>query len=159
MTSKLTATQANILKAAAERGDGNIEPLPTTLRGGAKTTVIQGLLNRGWVSRQGDAHWMTDAGYAALGIVPSQSADTEIGKAVKPVRQSSKQAVVIQMLRRPEGATVTQIMEVTGWQAHSLRGFFAGTIKKKLGLSLVSEKSEDGVRTYKIEETTAGSKS
>lgn len=151
---KLTVTQANILKAAAERGDGNIEPLPPSLRGGAKTTVLQGLISRGLASRQGEACLMTDAGYAALGLCRPQSADAghvaEAGETVKPVRKSSKQAIVIQMLQRPEGATIPQIMEVTGWQAHSARGFLAGTVKKKLGLAIVSQKPEDGVRTYKI---------
>ena len=57
---------------------------------------------------------------------------------------------MIQMLQRPEGATIPQIMAVTSWQAHSARGFFAGAVKKKLGLNLTSEKSEDGKRVYRL---------
>jgi Protein of unknown function (DUF3489) len=57
---------------------------------------------------------------------------------------------MIALLKRPEGATVRQICELTGWQAHTVRGTFAGALKKKLGLSLVSEKAEGGERVYRI---------
>jgi hypothetical protein len=65
-------------------------------------------------------------------------------------REHSKQATVIQMLRRPEGATVKQLCEATGWQAHTVRGTFAGAFKKKLGLNLVSDKAQGGDRVYRI---------
>ena len=56
---------------------------------------------------------------------------------------------MLRLLRRPSGATVATIMESTGWQPHSVRGFFAGVVRKKLGLSLASEKTDDG-RVYRI---------
>lgn len=65
-------------------------------------------------------------------------------------RENSKQATVIQMLQRPEGATITQICATTGWQAHTVRGTFAGAFKKKLGLKLTSDKAEGGERIYRI---------
>jgi len=76
---------------------------------------------------------------------------------------NSKQALVIEMLKRPEGATIAQISEATGWQHHTIRGTFAGALKKKLGLNIVSEKIEGpagtpgaGQRLYRIaEEATA----
>ena len=64
-------------------------------------------------------------------------------------RPDSKQARMIAMLRRPEGATITQIAEEMGWQKHTVRGAIAGALKKKLGLSITSEKVE-GERVYRI---------
>ena len=64
-------------------------------------------------------------------------------------KRPSKQDEVIAMLRRPEGATVDEVVRATGWQRHTVRGIFSGTLKKKLGLSLASVKEERG-RVYRI---------
>ena len=75
----------------------------------------------------------------------------KVGVEEKPrMRDNSKQATVIQMLQRPEGATISQICAATGWQAHTVRGTFAGAFKKKLGLNLTSDKAEGGERVYRL---------
>jgi hypothetical protein len=66
-------------------------------------------------------------------------------------RAESKQARLITMLRASSGATVAAMMAATEWQQHSVRGFLAGVIRKKLGLNLVSEESDDG-RIYRIKD-------
>ena len=174
MATKLTATQTTVIKSAAARPDGNIEPLPANLRGGARTAVIGGLLARDLITKlQHPDHveyYLTDAAYAAVGhkrkppapVMPDpviEAAVTAVEAqwvqekqaATKPrSRENSKQATVIQMLQRPDGTTVQQVMAATGWQSHTVRGTFAGALKKKLGLSIVSEKVTGGERTYRI---------
>jgi len=62
----------------------------------------------------------------------------------------TKHAQLLQLLNRPEGASIEDMMQATQWQQHSVRGFLAGTVKKKMGLPLTSSKAEGDVRRYRI---------
>ena len=218
---KLSDTQAIILSAAAQRADGNLLPLPGSLRGGAAIKVVGALLARGLVREEvtdrqpaptprstpsgatsddgrarpalhhpaglGDRHraigessprrcptafneGTNSAGEPAAGAptgadeAPVEAPDEAPGPAAeggahgaptrapapRKTRDDTKQAQLIAMLRRKEGATIAQIVAATGWQPHTVRGAFAGALKKKLGLTVTSEKVEGGERVYRL---------
>ncbi len=141
---------------------------------GAALAIIQGE-----AKHEDELATVGAAGSTASQATPPLAVDPELEAAVvaaeaswqqdqpdaapKRGRDNSKQALVIEMLKRPEGATIAQISEATGWQQHTVRGTFAGALKKKLGLTIVSEKIDGpagtpgaGQRLYRIaEEATA----
>jgi len=71
---------------------------------------------------------------------------------IKPgaARRGSKTAQVLDLLQRPDGATLKELMRATGWQPHSVRGFISGTLGKNMGLTVTSLKGEDGERSYSL---------
>ena len=159
MTAKiqLTPAQHAILVYAHNHSDGKIIWFPDNIKGGARKKVLEGLFNRALITPMNDDWFITAEAYDALGVPrkapASAKAIDEIIESVKPrTRENSKQAEVIAMLKRSEGATIAQICAATGWQQHTVRGTFAGAFKKKLGLAITSEKPEGGERVYKIAE-------
>ncbi|MEQ8440547.1 MAG: DUF3489 domain-containing protein [Alphaproteobacteria bacterium] len=177
MAQKLTDTQLIILSNASQREDGMVFPLPETmtLNKGAVASVLKGLLKRDFVVEvpvpAGDAVWreapdggrvglkITDSALNLLGLAPAEDekptekpkrSKKASAKDVPSARPGTKQSILIDLLQRKRGATVEEIMEQTGWQAHSVRGAISGTLKKKLGLLVTSEKVDKRGRVYRI---------
>ena len=92
--------------------------------------------------RVGDREALIDELWSAIEALPDPEPPSD-------AKRPSKQDEVIAMLRRPEGATVDEVANATGWQRHTVRGVFSGTLKKKLGLTIASAKEERG-RVYRI---------
>ncbi|MRX37382.1 DUF3489 domain-containing protein [Aminobacter sp. MDW-2] len=83
------------------------------------------------------------------------TSETSVTKVKKTRPTETKAEMVLKKLRLTKGATLHQLIDATGWQAHSVRGFLSGTVKKKLGLNLISETSKDGLRRYRINDAAA----
>jgi len=171
---KLTNTQRVILSAASQRTDRLALPLPKSLKGGAAHKVVNSMIEKGLLKEvkanrkladpvwreSGEGHGLTliitDAGFAAIGIevepekTTSQKAEPKPVTTERKMREGTKQALVIEMLRRPEGASIAEIVEATSWASHTTRGFLAGALKKKLGLAIDSEKDEARGRVYRL---------
>ena len=158
MSHELTETQQIILLHAHQHTEGKIVWFPEHIKGGARQKVLDGLFNRALITKVGDDWFIAAEGYDALGVPRKAPISTEVlnkvietAEAQQPrTRDNSKQAQVIAMLRRPEGATIAQICEATGWKQHTVRGTFAGAFKKKLGLEITSTKESGGERLYRI---------
>ena len=171
---QLTPAQHAILAYALEHNAGKISWYPDNIKGGARQKVIDCLFKRALITYDGTDWFVAAEGYDALGrarpapaaVVPDPETEAAVAaaeaswanngakdatKESKPrTRESSKQAEVIRMLQRPEGATIAQICEATGWQAHTVRGTFAGALKKNLGLTITSDKVQGAERVYRV---------
>ena len=78
-------------------------------------------------------------------------AKNSIPKTTDAAPRQTKQQIMIDLLRRPEGAGIEEITAATGWQSHTVRGAMSGALKKKLGLDITSKKTEERGRVYRIE--------
>lgn len=155
---KLSPAQNLLLRTAARRADGRVIP-PGTLRGGARAKVLTALLGRGWIEFADDGHVLTDAGYAAIGHQrPAPPDDAQLVDTIDdlqllegiPVRSGTKLAALVVALRPPQGATCLQLMLVTGWLPHTVRGAISGMLRKKLGLNVVLAHNDSGERVYRV---------
>ena len=171
---KLSDAQRVILSAASQRTDRLALPLPKSLKGGAAQKVVNALVEKGLLKevkanrKLNDPVWretedgravtlvITDAGLSAIGIeveyqkTQAQKSGPKTIPTERKIREGTKQALVIEMLRRPEGATIAEIVEATFWASHTTRGFLAGALKKKLGLVIESHKDDVRGRTYRV---------
>ena len=144
---KLTDTQRVLLEAAAKHPQKKLTNFPDTLKGGARIKVLTAMRNAQLIeasASEPEVYVATATGLQEIGITTQPSRTT---------REGTKQAVLIELLRRAEGATLPQMTEATGWQIHTVRGAMAGALKKKLGLEITSEKQTGTDRVYRITTT------
>jgi len=164
---KLTDTQTIILSAGAQRPDNIALPLPKGLHGAAAKMAVSKMIAHGWLLevdanlRQGEPLWretgdghgttlvVTDAGLLAIGVEPvvvktvatiCKHASVTPEAKQPTQRAGTKQAMLIEMLQSPDGATIAEIVGATGWLAHTARGVISGVLKKKLGLAITTTK-------------------
>jgi hypothetical protein len=171
---QLSDAQAVILSAACAREDGMVFPVTASLKGGAVGNVCKSLLKRGLIEevaatdlntvwRHDEARGpitlrATPLAYTALGITEDPEEQTDSKPATVPApepsrrRSGTKQEALIAMLRAEGGATIDEIAAALEWRPHTVRGALAGALKKKLGLTITSEKVEGRGRAYKIAE-------
>ena len=175
MATTLNPNQQSILQHAVQNSSGKITWFPEHIKGGARAKVLEGLFKRALITPDGDDWVVAAEGYDALGLprpgalpptitlddpdlksaVATAEVSWQIAKDKSPrLRADSKQALVIALLQRPEGATIAQIMEATQWQQHTVRGTLAGSLKKRLGLTITSTKEFGCQRVYRIEGNT-----
>ncbi|PRY23514.1 uncharacterized protein DUF3489 [Aliiruegeria haliotis] len=173
--SDLTDTQIRILELAAARNDAIAMPLPKGLHGAAAKKAVTRMTELGFLEEvdanitrgvalwreTGDSHGTTliatEAGLAAIGLSSAEirtRLDRRNPEPVEPTpsapRAGTKQARLIEMLSAPGGATIAEISDETGWQAHSVRGAISGTLRKKLGLTVEATAEPERGRVYRI---------
>lgn len=140
---ELTPAQQRILEAASEQPDSDIRQFMGHIRSPAiQDKLLTALLTRGLITQDDAkvAFLISAKGLAAIGKTVAAEPATP---------KTSKQQIVIDLLSKENGATLVEIQEATGWQAHTVRGMISATLKKKLGLQIVSTQ-RNGERVYKI---------
>jgi hypothetical protein len=156
-------------------------PLPEGLHGAAAKMAVAKMIERGWLEevdadiRKGEPLWRetgdghgttlvaTDAGLLAVGVEAVVASTMTKLRKTKPesadapklvaICAGTKQAQIITLLQRPEGAAISELVAETGWQAHSVRGVISGALKKKLGLPVTSGKVDGRGTVYKLDQT------
>jgi hypothetical protein len=169
---QLSDAQAVILSAACAREDGMVFPVTTSLKGGAVGNVCKSLLKRGLIEEiaatDRNTVWRHDEergpitlrattlAYSTLGITDATETKSDgqptTDAVPQPVRRRSgtKQEALIAMLRAEGGATIGEIVAALDWQPHTARGAMSGALKKKLGLTIASERVDGRGRAYRI---------
>lgn len=166
---KLNDTQLMILSAASRRRDFSAYPLPKTVKAGDGPKLLKKLLTLNmleeaeavddapvWREHE-DGYKLTlvlaDAGFKALGLAREEQASekTKPKAASKTVsKQSNKQERLVAMLRSGKGTTIEELCHEFGWQPHSARAIISVTVRRKLGLTVTSEKVAARGRVYKV---------
>ncbi len=170
---KLNDKQTAILANAASRSDGNVLPQPedVQVKGGGLVAMLKALERRGLTERSEDDTWtITDAGRAAVGG-EGEGQDKEKDEKTEPqataadpgasggdgvapplCRPGSRQAQLLDLLQREEGADIDEMVHLTGWQPHSVRAVLTGF--RKRGIEVTRTKEGNGVSVYRASAPT-----
>jgi hypothetical protein len=146
-------TTSTIEEKTQAATDTSPEPKPTAKAKATKRKSAGAPAKAKSAKKATRAKKAADTAPQAPAVAPKKAkAGKRATAAEKPAtaRQGSKTAQVLELLKRPGGATLKDIMAATGWQAHSVRGFISGALGKKLGLAVESIKGENGERTYSL---------
>ncbi len=167
---QLTNTQTTILSAACARDDGLVFPVTASIKGGPVGNSLKSLLKRRLIEeikasnlntvwRHDEAGSLTlrttPLAYSALGIGDAEGAAPAVQPDLTPAtrRKGTKQTQLIAMLTAADGASINEIIAVTGWRAHTARGVISGVLRKKLGLTILTGKVDGRGRVYRIVDT------
>ena len=167
---QLTNTQTTILSAACARDDGLVFPVTASIKGGPVGNSLKSLLKRRLIEeikasnlntvwRHDEAGSLTlrttPLAYSALGIGDAEGAAPAVQPDLTPAtrRKGTKQTQLIAMLTAADGASINEIIAVTGWLAHTARGVISGVLRKKLGLTILTGKVDGRGRVYRIVDT------
>ena len=125
---------------------------PETIKPTSLPGLVASLTKKGLATANGESVGLTAAGLAAYQSLTAEApAEEDATTEAKPqTREGTKQATLIAMLRRPEGADLDEIAEATSWQKHTIRGAISGALKKKLGLEVTSTRDGQGRRIYRL---------
>ncbi len=141
----LSNAQQRVLENAAKSLDTTVEKFMSHMPAAAKQAMLGALVKKRCVTQRANGYFLTKAGLTAIGL-EEPATPVKTPEAEKPQRVS-KQSTMLDMLRR--GTTIQAIMDVTNWQKHTVHGSMAN-LKKKLGLTIASDKAESGARIYRI---------
>jgi hypothetical protein len=143
---KLTPTQKTVLELSVNNANGHIV-MPENIRGGAAEMVLQGLVTKDFAVLNGSDYAITPVGLKAIGFDSLEIPKSRVQKQPKP---GTKQALLVNLLKQPQGTTMDEMVKVTMWQKHTVRGTLSHAIKKRLGYLVESAKNTDNVRIYRI---------
>lgn len=147
----LSNAQRRVLESAVNQPETPAEKAAEFLPGGARNKVLAALEKNGLLEKRKDGHYITEAGFAALGREPAKAG----AKTDKPVAEPkkdkqkhvSKKAIMLDLLTK--GTTLPALMKATGWQKHSVHGAMAN-LKKERKLNITQSKADGADRVYKI---------
>ena len=163
---QLSDAQTTILSTACARDDGLVFPVTAPFKGGAVGNICKSLLKHGLIEEvvalDHNTVWRHDADRGPITLRATTQAQVLLGmtqasemiEATAPLtlnqNRASKQDMLIAMLSADGGATIAEITTALGWQPHTTRGVISGVLKKKLGLTIASERIDGRGRSYKI---------